>query len=86
MNIIEKLKREKEIINNMEHVELIREYSLVNNYGYIVKIYDKEVDIRHWLNVYGQDTNFWDSNLRTTDVKIQTTINKLTRMLNEECR
>lgn len=86
MNIIEKLKREKEIINSMEYVELIREYNLVNNYGYIVKVYDKEVDIRHWLNMYGAEVNYWDSNLKTTDTKIQKIIDKLVKKLDEECR
>ena len=84
--MLEKYRKEKEIINSFKDVELIREYSLVNNYGYIVKIYNKEVDIRHWLNMYGTEVNYWDSNLRTTDTKVQEVIDKLVKKLDEECR
>lgn len=60
MNILEKYKKEKEIIMEYKNIKLIEEYSLVSNYGYVVELNGKRYDLRHWLNVYGVDTDYWN--------------------------
>lgn len=45
----------------------ITSYSLINNYGYKFKIGDKDCSIRHWLNCYGCDVDYWESDKLDTD-------------------
>lgn len=59
MKIFESMKKEKEIIESYE-VEIIGAYSLVSNYGYKIKFKNKEYDLRHWLNCYGAEVNYWE--------------------------
>jgi hypothetical protein len=35
-------------------------YLLVNNHGITWKTDEFKIDIRHWLNVYGVSTDYWD--------------------------
>lgn len=39
--------------------ENVNSYMLVNNYGYTFTKGDVKFDLRHWLNVYGEDVNYW---------------------------
>ena len=86
--MLEKYRKEKEIINSFKDVEIIKEYNLINNYGYIIRIKDfhSDIDIRHWLNMYGAEVNYWDALLRTTDKRVQDILNKIVERLDKECR
>ena len=35
-------------------------YMLVNNDGYTFELEGVRFDLRHWRNVYGVETDFWD--------------------------
>lgn len=37
-------------------------YMLVNNYGYTFTKGDIKYDLRHWLNCYGADVDYWSLN------------------------
>ena len=39
--------------------ENVESYMLVNNYGYTFTKGDVKFDLRHWLNCYGEDVNYW---------------------------
>lgn len=39
--------------------ENVDSYMLVNNYGYTFTKGDLKFDLRHWLNCYGADVNYW---------------------------
>lgn len=39
--------------------ENVESYMLVNNYGYTFAKGDVKFDLRHWLNCYGEDVNYW---------------------------
>lgn len=37
-----------------------QEYNLVNNHGVTAETDQHSIDIRHWLNLYGVDVDYWD--------------------------
>lgn len=39
--------------------ENVKSYMLINNYGYTFTKDNVKYDLRHWLNCYGADVNFW---------------------------
>lgn len=39
--------------------ENVDSYMLVNNYGYTFTKGDVKFDLRHWLNCYGADVDYW---------------------------
>ena len=41
-------------------VEDFKGYTLINNYGYTFKYKGVKYDLRHVLNVYGADVDWWD--------------------------
>lgn len=59
INILESLKKEKEIIER-NNAKIIDTYNLVNNYGYKILFNNNEYDLRHYLNIYGQEVNYWE--------------------------
>lgn len=61
MTILEKLKKEKEIILK-KGIEITDEYNLVSNYGYKIKLNNQEYDLRHWKNCYGVEVDYWEVN------------------------
>ena len=56
---IEKMLQDKGATN-------IKFYMLVNNDGFTFEIGGVKFDLRHWRNVYGVETDFWDVNFLTT--------------------
>mgnify|MGYP003305663904 CR=1 FL=1 len=40
--------------------ENVKGYVLVNNYGFTFTKNGTKYDLRHWLNVYGADVDYWD--------------------------
>ena len=84
MKIMEKYRKEKEIILE-SGLEIVREYSLVNNYGYIIKLNNQEYDLRHWLNVYGASVNYWDvSSKSRASEEDRIILEQLEKKMNEE--
>lgn len=53
-----KLNKEQELKN--AGCENVDSYMLVNNYGYTFTKGDVKYDLRHWLNCYGEDVDYWD--------------------------
>lgn len=58
-----------------ENVEI---YMLVNNYGYTFKKGDVKFDLRHWLNCYGCDVNYWSLDGHNIDTKDYVKLEKST--------
>lgn len=59
--------REQELRNaGCENVE---SYMLVNNYGYTFTKGGLKFDLRHWLNCYGEDVNYFSLDARNPDTK-----------------
>ena len=61
-------------------------YSLVNNHGYNITHKGTRYDLRHWLNVYGVDTNFWDLSAqgkKTKSIKHNITLKELIKTMEE---
>lgn len=67
---------EKEKIENV--IGKVESYTLVNNYGYK----NDKYDIEHVVNVYGQDCNFWELDLKDNSKKSKTYYN-LDDLLND---
>ena len=83
MTIMEQFQKERDVILQ-NGFEIIKEYSLVNNDGYIVKINGNKYDLRHWRNVYGASVNFWEiSRIQEQDKE---KITELVNQMNKECR
>lgn len=57
---------EERIIESFGGTDIIG-YTLINNYGYKFKIHEKECSVRHWLNCYGCDVNYWENDLNDND-------------------
>ena len=57
-------------LNELKALNLndLEQYSLINNYGFIFTINGLKYDLRHVLNVYGAETDFWT--LTTKDKEI----------------
>ena len=51
---------------------------LVNNYGYTFTKGDVKFDLRHWLNVYGEDVNYWSLDGHQIDTKDYVKLDKST--------
>jgi hypothetical protein len=64
-------------------------YQLVNNHGYYINYKGHRFDLRHWLNVYGQETDFWNmwsnttSTFKTKDVNENITHEDLINLMEE---
>lgn len=63
MKFIDELNKLKEL-----KLENLEQYSLINNYGFKFTINGLKYDLRHVLNVYGAETDFWT--LANKDKKI----------------
>lgn len=50
------LNEEKRVLSVIPDAE---SYSLINNYGWTWDRNDKHYDLRHWLNCYGADVDYW---------------------------
>lgn len=62
-------------------------YSLVNNHGYHITYKGTHYDLRHWLNVYGVNTNFWDLSAqgkKRKNIKHGITLEELIKTMEEE--
>ena len=51
---------------------------LVNNYGYTFTKGDVKFDLRHWLNCYGADVNYWSLDGHKIDTKDYVRLDKST--------
>ena len=59
--------REEDLENiGCENVEV---YLLVNNYGYTFTKGNNKYDLRHWLNCYGCDVNYWSLDAHDKNTK-----------------
>lgn len=66
--------------------EIVDDYSLVNNYGYKIKLNNTEYDLRHWKNIYGIEVDYWsvDNKSKASEEdrkKIEELEKKMTREL-----
>ena len=56
-----------------------QEYNLVNNHGMTAETDQSSIDIRHWLNLYGVDVDYWDIrivNKETREQKYEETLDR----------
>ena len=58
--------------------ENVNSYMLVNNYGYTFTKGDVKFDLRHWLNVYGADVDYWSLDGHQIDTKDYVRLDKST--------
>ena len=58
--------------------ENVDSYMLVNNYGYTFTKGDVKFDLRHWLNVYGEDVDYWSLDGHKIDTKDYVKLDKST--------
>lgn len=58
--------------------ENVKSYMLVNNYGYTFTKGDVKFDLRHWLNCYGEDVNYWSLDGHKIDTKDYVRLDKST--------
>ena len=77
--------KEREVILN-NNFEIVKEYSLVNNYGYIVKVNNNEYDLRHWRNIYGAEINYWEISGKVASEEDKNKLIELQKEMNEYCR
>lgn len=67
----------------------VETYQLVNNHGYYINYKGHRFDLRHFLNVYGQETDFWNmwvlgiTGLKSKDVDRDTTHEDLINLMEE---
>ena len=59
MTIIDELKKAKEIIENNGGV-IVKDYTLINNYGVTFELNEIPYDARHWINCYGCEVNYYE--------------------------
>lgn len=61
MTLSERQKKRADLYRKLEAMGLseISSYMLVNNYGYTFKYKGVLYDLRHWLNCYGADVDYW---------------------------
>lgn len=62
----------------------IKFYMLVNNDGYTFEYKGVKFDLRHWVNVYGVETNFYSLMNNTTPETYQDWIKLFTNMVDQE--
>ena len=60
-------------------------YCLINNSGIVFTLDGIKYDARHWRNVYGVSTNFWDIMLIGGGKIENETIKAIEKELNEKC-
>lgn len=58
--------------------EKVDSYTLVNNSGYTFIKGDLKFDLRHLLNVYGEDVNYWSLDAHHINTKEYVKLNKST--------
>lgn len=64
--------------------ENVDSYMLVNNYGYTFIKDGIKYDLRHWLNCYGADVNYWSLDGHQIDSKDYVRLDKSTFKTFEE--
>ena len=58
MKIIEEMRNQEELLKEAGAQE-VEHYTLINNDGYTFNKGGKKYDMRHWINMYGGDVDFW---------------------------
>jgi hypothetical protein len=64
--------------------ELIEMYNLINNYGYHFEKNGKRYDLRHWLNCYGEEVDYYTLACVGTN-KIFQTFDEAVEYIAKEC-
>lgn len=71
LEFIEKLKKQKEQLQNAG-AENIKGYTLVNNSGYTFNKNGIYYDLRHWINCYGVEVDYYELSIRNSYKKFMT--------------
>jgi hypothetical protein len=50
--------KETELVNGL-NLDNLNWYTLISNYGFTFTINDNKFDVRHWLNDYGFEVDYW---------------------------
>lgn len=64
--------------------EFIEMYNLINNYGYHFEKNGKRYDLRHWLNCYGEEVDYYTLACVGTN-KIFQTFDEAVEYIAKEC-
>lgn len=67
-----------------KNVTNIKHYILVNNDGFTFEYKGFKFDLRHWVNVYGVETNFYSLMNNATPENWQEWIKDFTNQINKE--
>ena len=59
MKSLKKFNELKKWLENAMGFKNFKWYSLINNYGYSFDYLDDHFDLRHWLNCYGENVDYW---------------------------
>ena len=73
-----KFEFEKEEVLEQAGCENVEIYMLVNNYGYTFTKGDVKFDLRHWLNCYGAEVNYWSLDGHNKNTKDYVRLDKST--------
>lgn len=58
-------------------------YCLADNYGYTFEKCNTEYDLRHWLNCYGVDVDYWTISSKDAYIQVDTLADALELISNK---